>query len=534
MMQSSVDGLVAIVLALVFGVASAPAFSARAGQAGRGAENRAAMSIAKRSLELIDEGNLAAARKELERGLVAFPHEAALYNYLGVVNAEANHPRSAEKDFRRAIRESPGYAGAYLNLGRLYQSESKTWTDGASQALAIYEKLLIFDAANAEANYQAAVIEMRQGHHRESISHLRRLSASDQEKPQALAILCVDLAETGEVREASAAATRLVKAVGLTETDVLSVLPELEAHRALAIQLLGGLEARRLASPKTLQRLGALFEQDGKLTEARAAFEQAAGAEPNAAGPLIDLARVANRQHDYRGALGYLAHARAIEPENAAIHFFFGMVCVEMNLHEEAYRELSKAVELKPDDPYYNYALGAVSSQRSDPRESIPYFKKFCVLRPSDPRGKLALGAAYYYSHNLQAAQAELLEVANNAITRAGANYFLGRIANDQGKWPDAVGYLKAAIRDDPGYADAYATLGSVELNQHDYNQAGATLRRALAIDPSNYLANLKLMVLYQRTKDPRSSAQAHRFQSVTQQREERAKLFLRTIRVVP
>lgn len=516
----------------------APAIRARTvgaqSAAAQGEQAQSQDSILKRAQQLIGQGDLESARAQLIDGLRFFPRDAGFFNYLGVIDAEEGHTQSAEQNFRKAIEQAPHYAGAYLNLGHLYQSETPKVPDAASLALATYLKLLQYDPANAEANYQAAVLEMRKGDYQGSLGRLHKLSAADQQKPQALALLCVDMAQTGHLREASAAASRLAASAELKEEDIISVLPYLKSHNPLALQLLAAVARRNLASEGTLYKLAQLQEQAGQLKQARQTLESVAGKEPNQAVPLLDLARVANRQGDYKGALGYLAHARDLEPENAAIHFFFGIVCIEMDLHQEAYVSLKKAVNLDPDNAYYNYAFGAVASQRDDPREAIPYFKKYCALRPSDPRGPLSLGAAYYYSHDLETSRNELLKVAGVKVTAGGANYFLGRIAYDDDNLPDAAQYLTTAIRDDPDYADAYAALGGVYLNQKKYGNAEESLLRALKIDPTNYLANLNLTVLYQRTKDKRAAEQAKRFAALQTQREQRAKLFLRTIRVVP
>ncbi|MGH9395967.1 MAG: tetratricopeptide repeat protein [Terriglobia bacterium] len=527
--------LMAVLLAGVSGSGRGLPAKTESGPAqGRKSQQQGSLPILERAQQSIAQGKLEEARKTLLQGLKTFPHEAALHNFLGVVDAEENNNQSAEEYFHTAIQEAPHYSGAYLNLGHLYQAEIKKKPAAFSQALATYQKLLQFDPTNVEANYQAALLQMQRGRFEDSLDHLSRLPAGDQQKPQILALLCVDRAGNGKLREAGGDARRLITSPGLTEEDVVSILPELKAHGPLALQLLEGLNQRHLASVSTQNKLGILQEQTGRLKEARQTLDAVAEKEPNDATPLVELARVANQQQDYRGALGYLAHARALEPQNAAIHFFFGMICVEMDLHQEAYVSLKKAVDLDPDDPYYNYALGAVLSQREDPRESIRYFKKYCALEPADPRGDLALGAAYYYAHDLNSARSAVLKVAHSKLTAAGANYFLGRIANDEGNWSEAVQYLQVAVRDDSDYADAYAMLGSAYLNQKAYGEAEKALLRALHIEPANYLANLNLMVLYQRTKDERAAAQARRFAAVRGEREQRAKLFLRTIRVVP
>lgn len=519
--------------ALAVAAALATSVCARAAQ-NPPAQRQDPLSILKSAQQLLGQGNLEGARTELNEGLKTFPRNADFFNYLGVIDAEEGKRRSAEDNFRKAIEQSPYYAGAYLNLGHLYQSEIGNTPGASSQALATYLKLLQFEPADAEASYQAAALETRLGDYQKSLDHLRKLPATDQQKPQALALLCVDMAQTGHPQAATDAASRMASSPDLTEQDVLPILPELKSHNALVMQLLSALSQRHLASPGALYKLAEFQEQAGELKQARLTLESVAESYPGSAAPLLDLAHIANRQGDYKGALGYLAHARDIEPQNAAVHFFFGIVCVEMDLHQEAYVSLKKAVELDPGNAYYNFAFGAVASQRDDPREAIPYFKKYCALKPSDPRGPLSLGAAYYYSHDLANARNELAKATGDKTTAAGANYFLGRIANDEGRWPAAAQYLLTATHDDPGYADAYAALGSVYLSQKKYSQAEASLLHALKIEPSNYLANLNLTVLYQRTKDARAAAQAKRFAAVRSQREERAKLFLRTIRAVP
>jgi len=316
----------------------------------------------------------------------------------------------------------------------------------------------------------------------------------------------------------------------------MSLLPLLARNKntPLAVKLLEGLRQRGLTDAISLTRLGLLYEEQGRLDDARKTLDQAAQLPPNSVSLLLDLAQVADDQKDYTGALGYLAHAREIEPQNASIHFFWGMVCVQMNLAEEAYQALKKAVSLDPNNAYYNYAMGAVAMQREMAGEAVPYFQKYCQLKPHDPRGRLGLGAAYFASHDMENAEKVILTVANDPETAVGAHYYLGRIANQEGNYPEAVAQLEMALKSHPNYADAYAEMGLVLLKQKDYAGARNDLQKALEIDPDNYTANLNLMILYQRTKDPKADEQAKRFEQVRQQRAQRAKEFLRTIQVRP
>jgi Tfp pilus assembly protein PilF len=71
-----------------------------------------------------------------------------------------------------------------------------------------------------------------------------------------------------------------------------------------------------------------------------------------------------------------------------------------------------------------------------------------------------------------------------------------------------------------------------VKLKQD--GRAEKALRKALEMSPQSYTANLSLMMLYERTKDPRASDQVDRFNKIREVREAREKEFLRTIVVRP
>ncbi|MEP6911698.1 MAG: tetratricopeptide repeat protein, partial [bacterium] len=113
--------------------------------------------------EMIRLGQLARAEAELEAMLRTQSHEANALNLLGVVRAEQQRGVEAEQLFLRAIKESPGLVGAYVNLGRLYldqhEIEKSLWayTEGSKLApdraeindnlAAIYEERHDFESA---------------------------------------------------------------------------------------------------------------------------------------------------------------------------------------------------------------------------------------------------------------------------------------------------------------------------------------------------------------------------------------------------
>ena len=486
---------------------------------------------------IIQGGDFVRARAELSEFLNLFPNNPNAWNMLGVVEAQQGDYHGAEASFQKATNLARGFSGAYLNLGHLYQENVTRDPAALQKGVLTYERLLKFEPANPEANYQCAFLLLKESSFQASLDHLSRLTEEERSRSQALAVRCGDYSGLQRQAEAAATAERLLKSPELQEADVTAILPAITARHqdALALRLLNGLAARGLASPPALSRLAALAEATGHWQEARSALESSAQMQHSVSVPLLlDLAHVAYQQGDRQGTLSYLAHARELDPNNAAVHFFFGMVCVEMNLTEEAFHSLQKATQLNPNNPYYNYALGSVMMSREEARDAYPYFQKYCEEKPDDPRGRLALGCAYFYGHDLERAYTALQSVAGYPQTAATAHYFLGRIANDEGNYSDAKHELLIALRLRPRYADAYAELGLLDLKQKEYPAAGQALRKAIEIAPDNYVANLNLMILYERVKDPRAPGQKKRFQEISKLRKERQMEFLRTIEIKP
>jgi len=430
---------------------------------------------------------------------------------------------------------SPRFTAAAMNLGRLYQENSARDTRAPFKALQVYQRVLAYDPANSEALFQTAVVSLQQGQYEDALSALARLPAGMQERPQALAIRCASLAASGKKMEGDTAADVLLAHPDLTVADVLVILPALEKTQTAELErrLLEGLTRRSPHSPESLRALGLFYERQGQLSLARQTME-AAVRSPVQVSLLLDLARVAYREKDLKGTLSYLAHARELEPKNFGVHFFFGMVCVEMDLLTDAVKSLKEAVTLSPENPYANYALGSVLLQGSEPDGGLPYLQEYCRLKPKDPRGNLALGAAYFQLGEYDKSREELERVVSFPETRSGAYYFLGRMAKLRGSRDEAYRLIQLSLKADPDNSSALVELGQLELRKRNYAAAEKALQRAVELDPGSFQANMHLLRLFQATHDPRVEAQQKRFDEVSKRRADREASLLRTIEVRP
>ncbi len=497
--------------------------------------NEAPRGLLQRLQQVVQEGNLEVARSQLNAAIKEFPTDPGLYNLLGIVEAQRGNRSAAEADFRRALVYAPESTGTLLNLGRLYLDNASHDPEAPRKALDAFQKVLRHEPNNSEALYQSAALLSAADSYQTSLHHLDRLPAETQDRAQVLAVRCADQAGLGHAAEAAKVAEHLLASQDLSEGDVVAILPRVETHdQALAVWMLEELVKRQLAGREALWQLGRYYQREEKLPQAREVLEQAEQAGPPSVEILTELARVAYQQHDRDATLGYLAHARDLDPHNAGIHFFFGVVCIELNLPLEARKSLDEAVRLDPENAYYNYALGSVALHGRDPEQAVSYFEKYIKSKPQDPRGRFARGVARFYLADYEAAAKDLRAVADKPETAPGAHYLLGRIAKLQDNLPEAETQLKQAIAADPRFADALAELGLLHVRLRQYDDARGELDRAYAIEPDNFRVNANLLILYQKTGDPRAPEQQARFDQIKKKRTEDEQLLWRTIEVRP
>ncbi|HVC46322.1 MAG TPA: tetratricopeptide repeat protein [Terracidiphilus sp.] len=484
----------------------------------------------------IQSGDLDGAQALLGTALGHFPADGGLENLLGVVEIQQGHADRARKAFASAIRHSPRLVSAYLNLGRVDMETAANSTADRVEALRAYEGALKLEPGNAEANYQAATLLMWAGQYQRSVDRLAKLKPEEQQQIGVIGLFCVDEAALGHIEEARQRAAVLDASPELNEQLAMILLPGLKAARRadLIVPMFLAIDTRGGLSASGLHILGLAQEAVGELKAARATLERCYARDPSSVVPLVDLARVAESSGDQRGALGYLAHARTMEPKNAELPYLFGVVCAKMNLLGEARKAFGEAVALDPADAQYNLAMGTVASFGHDPLASLSYLQKYHELRPADPVGMLALGQAYFRAKDYDHATPWLQKAASLPRTAARALYYLGRIARDKDNVGEA---LRDLIRSDklaPRQPEVMAEIGQIYVETKRYAEAQKELDAALALDQDNYAANFGLLQLYARTQDARLQAEQKRFEAVKNKREEESREMMRVIEIDP
>jgi len=487
--------------------------------------------------KFIQAGKLPEALRLVSEALTLHPRDAGLLNLLGIVHARRNELAEARKDFERAVALAPGLTPAWQNLARSCQLSPAPEGEGSRCATAAWQHVLAARPDDAEARFSLAALYQQQGRYADSLRELGRLSKDEVARPPALALRCADLAALNRVPEATEAARRLAGAAEFREADVESILPALATGGSAAsvvVTLVEALDGRGAASPETLRQLVIAYEQMNRLNDARRTLERLAAADQANPRHLFELARIAYRMHDLEGALGYLGHARDLNPADGQVHFLFGMILVELKLPLDARKSLERALALDPHNPDYNHAMGSIVLNARDAASAIPYFQAYIAARPRDPRGHFALGVAYFAADDYENCRDEMQSASKDPKTGTGAAYFLGRIARIDENFDEAALFLERAIRQAPSFAEAYSELARVRMHQGRQNDAKAAIAHALSLSPDSFQANSTLLAMYQREHDPRAQEQAARLKTLDEERGKAMELMLRSVEVKP
>jgi len=521
-----VTALSALLLSLSSGVVSA-----QTGPPKHRARDLAILEIQK----TIESGNLPAARELLTAATKKLGSDAGFDNLSGVIEAQEHHYSAAEAEFKRAIERQPRFTAAYLNLARVYQENFSEDSQANQRALAIYYMILSYEPGNPEANYQSALLLMEAGKYQASLTHVSRLPKTARESAQVLSISCVDYVGLGDHKNTSTVLAQLLESSDFSEADVRQVMLGIRpgTHADVTIAVLEALAKRQQLPADLEHNLGLAYAQAGKLDDARSVLEKFA-VEHLSVPSLFDVAKVAYKQRDYRGSLGYLAHARDLAPDNPSVHYSFGVVCLDLELIAEARNSFEKAVKLEPENSSYNYAMGATELFSHDPEQAVPYFTQYLKHNPKDPRGKLAVGIAFFRARDYDQAAPWFEQATKEAATATSAHYYLGSLALRLGRADEALPQLRSALRAKPDYTDALAELGQYYFVRRNYDEAEKQLQQALKLNPDHMAANFYLLSLYTRTRDPRSENQSKRYDELQKLRDTRIQELLRMVEVRP
>ena len=269
----------------------------------------------------------------------------------------------------------------------------------------------------------------------------------------------------------------------------------------------------------SLQQAVAL-RNEGKLSEARDAFERALTAEPANADAQEGEVEVSERMAlDARGAgkmdeaLKDLLRAQKFAPENPRLLYDLGILEDEMRLYIDADKTLAHLEQIVPNDPKVEYAVARVKLDLGQLDAAEAKIQAYLKVHPDDASAHYGLGRVYRLKTEFDQARAEFQRSIELRPLQTEAYYQLGDVELQQGNYTDALANFSKTLERNPRHGGALAGTGIAYFKQKQFDKAEEALEKAVNAapdyQPGHYYLGLTLARLGKKEESERELALA-------------------------
>jgi tetratricopeptide (TPR) repeat protein len=359
------------------------------------------------------------ARQSLEKAIASDPAYAEAYNLLGFVLGRGGDLAGAVEKLNQAVALDPGFADAHYNLG------VALWYRGdRSKAAAELDEALRLNPAAGNVYSFRGMTCRETGDFDCARRMLYRAIALSPEAPLPYFDLGLVFLRQDQPERAAGQFE-----AGLNLPSSGDSVPDLDGTIAEFRRAISGkpdsLKPDQAEAYNVLGRmLGAAGADSAQVTSA---FQEAIRLRPDYAEARNNLGLVFVQAGEDKKAIDAFREAIKLRPDYADAHQNLGAVLTTSDA-AEAVRELEGAVSLEPRllKAQYNLALAYEASPRHGPAKAVEQLRKLLAMDAKYPRAEFALG---------------------RALLR-------------QGRLPEAVAHLQAAVTQEPGSGEARYQLG--------------------------------------------------------------------------
>ncbi len=350
----------------------------------------------------------------------AHPENADAFVGRGLLRYAEKAKRPELSDYEKALAIEPTHREALFNLAAAYLEQNKL-----PAAADKVKRLKTLVPGEGLVYYLEGLLRGREGRLKEEIKCYERARELD---PESVAIhynLGVALLEAERAAES---------------IDAFRVALELDPE-ALDIYL----------------NLGSAYFEENRNEEAVTVLAKASEKFPDCADVFYNLGYVLAAGHQYDAAVEAYQKAVAIDNTMADAYYNMAFIRFKRGQYDKAIAGYQRVIELEPErfKAYYNLAFSFDRCQRYE--EAIDIYKRTLTFRPDDHKTYSKLAMVYYHMKDWRKVRnAAVRSLEMERISNAEAHYYLGLVAEHDGKWQEAAEELKAALRQEAHFKDAH------------------------------------------------------------------------------
>lgn len=202
----------------------------------------------------------------------------------------------------------------------------------------------------------------------------------------------------------------------------------------------------------------------------------------------------AEKSGDLSTAREQFEKAVLLAPDIAEGHSALGSVLVQLGQYKQAIHELVRALALKAGDRTAQINLAIAYEQSGDHEKSLTLFRSL----DGNDASPLPASVVIFYIRALSASQQTELAIAKTQSALAAApdnstlHDTLGSLEAQRKDWDDAASQFKEAVRLDPNFAEAILHLGLALIMQQKTSEAVQELTAAAELSPQSALVQVE------------------------------------------
>jgi tetratricopeptide (TPR) repeat protein len=247
-------------------------------------------------------------------------------------------------------------------------------------------------------------------------------------------------------------------------------------------------------------QLAYVFTALKRVDEARAEYERTIAIDPKLSEAYLDLG-ILLLDKDAHAAIAPLTKAVEMRPAESRPRFLLGVAEERSGDLAKAFEAFEGAVRLDPRDFETIEHLGSLYLQMKRPADAEAKFRAALELQPTDARALLGLAQSLDAQKKPEVANAFRKYLAAQPAD-AAARARLVRLLMDGQEYDAAIAELDRADGGKPPSMESLKLRADIQIAQKKYDDAAATLAKAIALSPNDAQLHGGLGRLYLQKRD--------------------------------